>query len=191
MKVAVLFLLALTCLSLKTEHTSHTLVEEFLSKEKEGIFFKIINLIAEIVRDAQVNSQNNGYSLFGVERMFGSIWQNYFHCLVCHKEVEVMNSVLTSRVFQSSLENFAVFFCGFGMDKFVCKGAVHTMISTILNELPEFLTAPKYFCGRVTGACRNPYKVLKPETFIDRVLKEKPQEIKENNYIDTLYTEIK
>lgn len=65
------------------------------------------------------------------------------------------------------------------------------MISTILNELPEFLTAPRYFCGRVTGACKNPYTVLEPQTFIDRVIAEKPVQIKENDFIDNLYKEIK
>ena len=102
-----------------------------------------------------------------------------------------MNSLITSSVFQNSLESFAVFFCQFGVDKTVCKGAVHTMISTILNELPEFLTAPRYFCGRVTGACKNPYTVLEPQTFIDRVIAEKPVQIKENDFIDNLYQEIK
>jgi len=88
------------------------------------------------------------------------------------------------------MEDFSVFLCQFGMDKLVCRGAVHTMISTIMNELPEFLTSPRYFCGRVTGACSNPYKVLDPKLFIDRVVKDKPDEIKENNFIDNLYEEI-
>ena len=98
-----------------------------------------------------------------------------------------MNSVLTSQAVQGGLEDFAVFICQFGMHKDVCQGAVHTMISTIMNELPEFLTAPKYFCGRVVGACANPYKVLDPQDFIDRVLSEKPDKIKDNNFIDNLY----
>jgi len=78
--------------------------------------------------------------------------------------------VITSSFLQDNLENIAVFLCKFGIDSDVCRGAVHTMISTILNELPEFITSPRYFCGRVTGACSNPYKTLDPQLFINEKL---------------------
>ena len=38
--------------------------------------------------------------------------------------------------------------------------------------------------------CRNKYKVLKENDFMDRVFKDKPEEIKDNNYLNSLYEEM-
>jgi len=73
------------------------------------------------------------------------------------------------------------------MNKTVCRGAVHTMISVILPELTTFLLSPGYFCGRVTGSCSNKWITMDPNEFVEKQLESKPDFVEENNYIDTLY----
>ena len=65
------------------------------------------------------------------------------------------------------------------------------MGEVVVPELLKSVLHPEYFCQRVAGFCRNPYKVLHENDFISRVLKDKPAQIAQDNYIDNLYEEIK
>jgi hypothetical protein len=49
----------------------------------------------------------------------------------------------------------------------------------------------KYICGNVFPSCREPdYIELNTDEYIGRVLSTKPDQIKDNNFIDNLYKTI-
>lgn len=70
----------------------------------------------------------------------------------------------------------------------VCHGAVSEMADVIVPVLTESVLSPDYFCSEFLGYCSNSnYYVFEAETYVNDLLKNKPDYIKDNNYINNLY----
>ena len=62
----------------------------------------------------------------------------------------------------------------------------------IVPQIFEHLFAPKYACSRMLGFCSSPsWKTMDDQEYIDRVLADKPDFIKDNEFTNNKYKEIK
>jgi hypothetical protein len=65
----------------------------------------------------------------------------------------------------------------------VCPGAVHEMGIIILPVLTNFTLSPDYMCNKVKPLCNEiEYKELNDTEFVERILSDKPDIIKNNDF---------
>lgn len=76
-------------------------------------------------------------------------------------------------------------------DQQVCHGAVTNMGEIIVPVLAESIFSPDYFCGEFLGYCSTSnYYVFYSEDWVDQLLQTKPEQIKDNNYLNSVYDKI-
>jgi sphingomyelin phosphodiesterase len=62
------------------------------------------------------------------------------------------------------------------------------MSTIVAFNMRKSVFNPSYFCSRTIGVCSSPvYKTLTVESFTDRVLADKPEFLKNNDFHDKLY----
>ncbi|CAI2362134.1 unnamed protein product [Moneuplotes crassus] len=133
----------------------------------------------------------DGHSLFGFERTLGFLWQNPLTCGVCHSTLPALDFLIDNSIVTPGLEKIIAYFCGKSLAYEVCLGAIQEMGSIIVPEVMKFLIGPKYACSRLVGVCKNPhFKTADPQDYIDRVLSDKPDFIKDNDYVNAQYRKI-
>lgn len=72
-----------------------------------------------------------------------------------------------------------------------CKAISKAYVSMIMTNLKVKTFEPNYFCEIFLGVCKpKHYKFLDPKDDAKRILADKPDFIKDNNYINKLYAEI-
>jgi hypothetical protein len=146
--------------------------------------------VAESVKQRQEMAQDGG-SLFGLEREWGWIWQNPLTCGVCHAGLSVFDFIIDNYYVRQTFEMAVALICTTKMDYEVCKGAVHEMAEIIIPQMVDFATSPSYGCSRLMGFCSSPkWKTLDSQDYIDRVLSDKPDFIKDNDYVNKEYEKI-
>jgi len=65
------------------------------------------------------------------------------------------------------------------------------MGDVIIPSLANFLLGPDYFCSRLLQVCDSPkFTVLKEKVDIDRILSDKPDKIKKNDFLNKIYDTI-
>lgn len=73
----------------------------------------------------------------------------------------------------------------------VCKGAIDMMAQSVVPAIAEGILSPSRICDEYFGFCSKPVITeLHEETFVDRVLKSKPDIIKNNDFVNNLYKNI-
>ena len=61
-----------------------------------------------------------------------------------------------------------------------------------MDNLAALLVSPEYSCEVELGYCnRDWYTLDTPQSYADRVLKSKPEYLKNDDFLDFLYTQIK
>lgn len=82
--------------------------------------------------------------------------------MVCHAGVGAVDGVLEIPVVVDIIEYAIIQVCTTGgmYPKEVCRGTVRDMGEIVVPVLLKSVLHPEYFCQRVAGFCRNPYKVL-------------------------------
>ena len=74
----------------------------------------------------------------------------------------------------------------------VCHDMVLQMSDVLMPNLLNSVFKPEYFCSRVSGFCNRPkYIVKSSKKYVDNLIAEKPEHIKDNEFISNLYEEIK
>jgi hypothetical protein len=150
----------------------------------------VIHNTMKSIKDWQKQAQDGG-SVFGLERELGSIWQNPITCNTCHFAMNSFDWVLSRQTVRSVLETIITYGCSFYMNGTVCDGAVHEMGNVLVPQLTEFVLTGDYSCSRLFGFCSSPsWVTLNHADYIRRVISEKPDIIKNNDFIDNLYKEI-
>lgn len=62
----------------------------------------------------------------------------------------------------------------------------------MVPSLTKFLLSPDYVCSRLLKSCHDvDFEVLTHEDYVERVLKDKPEFLEGNDFIDNLYKKIK
>ena len=65
----------------------------------------------------------------------------------------------------------------------VCPGAVTEMGDVIVPTLTNLLLSPDYICSRVLSTCESEYVELSQDDYVKRVLSDKPDFLKANDYV--------
>jgi len=64
------------------------------------------------------------------------------------------------------------------------------MADVIIPTLTNFILGPDYLCSRVLGMCDPVFKDLNQSDYISRVMSDKPEHLKTNDFVDKLYESI-
>ena len=64
------------------------------------------------------------------------------------------------------------------------------MADVIIPTLTNFILGPDYLCSRVLGMCDPIYRELDQNDFIQRVMSDKPESLKSNDFVNKLYDSI-
>ena len=143
------------------------------------------------VKEWQQRAQDGG-SVFGYDRELGSIWQNPVTCSACHAYFGFVNLIASNDFIRNIGEDLISYGCSFYMNETVCSGAVHEMGDVLVPQMTEFLLTGNYSCSRLLGFCATPtWTTQNPEDYIRRLMLDKPQIIKNNDFVDNLYKQIK
>ena len=118
---------------------------------------------------------------------------DWIQCGTCQASVSALDASVTTSIVTQSLEEFGVMVCQQieTANNTVCPGAVKEMGDIIVPVLAKFLLSPDYICSRVLGYCDPVYKELSQDDFVQRVLADKPEHLKSNDFVDNLYSSLK
>ena len=102
-----------------------------------------------------------------------------------------MNRATDSQITVEIIVQIIIAGCARQMDEHVCSGAIRDMAKIVVFNMRHSIFNPNYFCARSIGVCSSPvYRTLKPEDYVNRVLADKPEIIKNNDFHDKLYDQI-
>lgn len=133
----------------------------------------------------------DGDSLFGLERVLGFLWQNPLTCGACRLGMSTFDYVLDSALVRGTLEFIGTVACSFFIDYRVCYGAVNEMTEVLVPQMVDFVLTPAFSCARLMGFCSAPkWKTLDAQEYIDRILADKPEFLKDNDYVNQQYKKI-
>ena len=107
-------------------------------------------------------------------------------------EVQGIDSSIKSQVVTQALEEFSIMVCHQieTQNNTVCPGAVTEMADVIIPTLTNFILGPDYLCSRVLGMCDPIFKDISQADYITRVISDKPEHLKTNDFVDKLYSSI-
>ena len=134
----------------------------------------------------------DGKSLFGFERELGSLWQNPVTCGVCRTGMDAVDWFFSQKATYKAMEKIITYGCSFYLHENVCAGAITSMGDVLIPQITKMLFTGKYACSRFFGTCSTPqWRTINSEGFVRRIIADKPEVIKNNDYIDNLYKQIK
>lgn len=80
----------------------------------------------------------------------------------------------------------------YGGQKEVCHGAVNLMADSLLPAVAQGILSPQRVCTEYLHLCDTPeITELDVNDYVARILSDKPDSIKNNDYVDSLYDRIK
>lgn len=107
-----------------------------------------------------------------------------------------VGAMLTTRKAMDTLEGFAATICADYVEKSnstVCAPATKMMGDIVVPSLVEFYLSPDFFCSpRMMNYCDSPnYITLSADDYVNDQLSKKKEELKTDDFIDSLYDKIK
>ena len=67
----------------------------------------------------------------------------------------------------------------------ICWGFVRGLGYTIVDQASSFILSPNYFCDEIAKVCKKTdYVLLDENEYIERVLSDKPDSIKNDNFLN-------
>lgn len=169
------------------------LTSNALKAEPETLLEKVAVNALTAFRQYQ-DQARDGHSLFGFERELGGIWQNNMTCKACRTTMGGLDGFLSHPITYKSMEVVITFYCTKYMkiQEEVCAGAITAMGDVLIPQLTKFMMTPDYSCSRLFGFCNSPkWYTLSSEDYIRRMIADKPEAIRNNDYIDNIYQQIK
>jgi len=119
---------------------------------------------------------------------------DWFACESCKATVSTVDYLAQQKWVATPVEDLIVGFCEsfHMMAPASCDGFIRNNAPLVIHSLLGFNLKPEFFCEEVWEQCdREHYKILDPKLYIDRVLKDKPDVIKNDDYVQNLYDSIK
>ena len=109
--------------------------------------------------------------------------QGWLECQTCQATVSLVDSYLTDEKFIAPYMEDIVQWCSTFMQPDSCSGFVK-LHSVIIDNLVRFNLKPEYFCEKISKTCDTNYYIEdKHEDYRDRVLKDKPEHIQDDEFI--------
>ncbi len=101
------------------------------------------------------------------------------------------DSVFTSNSTVDIIEKAADYVCAnyvMTQNDTVCHGAVSEMTEVLVPVISQSLLDPDYFCSEFLGQCdASNYYFFEAEGYVDTLLKTKPANIQNDDYLNKVY----
>jgi len=142
--------------------------------------------------------QSLEYGLDGFKRgtRFMSIVANEWTCSACQSALAPIdafcNSLAIRHVLEEIITEICVLFKISGGERAVCQGAIDIMANSLMPALAQGIFHPQRVCDEYLHLCKTP--VIEEESadaYVKKRLSEKPEIIKNNDFVDKLYAKIK
>lgn len=117
--------------------------------------------------------------------------KGWFECTACQTAVPLGVSFLEATGTVQKVQDAVNAACKMELvPSKICKGS-QFQLSYAWPNFKNFYFVPDFFCEEIAPYCEsNLYKKNTPESFAKRILADKPEKIKEDNFVDNLYKEI-
>lgn len=103
-----------------------------------------------------------------------------------------LNSSTIRSILEKAIGDLCVEFDIEGGEKAVCHGAVNTMADSLLPAIAEGILSSQRVCTEYMHLCDSPdIGQLDVNDYVKKVLSDKPESIKNNDFVDSLYDKIK
>ena len=186
MKVLFVVLVAILCMA-----RSKSIADTFIDNNLKSVLSNI-GPVLQKVYDLKYSSAKAGTSILGLEQNLGILWQNDLTCATCSATINSIGSLLSLSVFEYATERIIVYFCSYSIRYEVCDGTIREMGDSVWSGLTGHILRSDFVCARAFGFCSKPkFKYLDNDAYIARVLKDKPDFIKNNDYVDKQYEMIR
>lgn len=121
---------------------------------------------------------------------------NIILCGMCEVPLKPIDFFLTDSTIRTGLDWIATQVCEKkkieGGEPEVCKGAVDMMASRLLPAVADGILSSQRICDEYLGFCKTPkITELNADDYVKQKIAEKPASIKDNNFVDNIYKQIK
>ena len=175
-----LLFLSIVAVSTCLTHSDHPNLS-FLSDPSIGKPF--LEHVTALIRDKVAT--HSKYSLGGIT--------DWIECKACSGAVSGLDAAIKTSIIKDAIEAFGVIVCN-QIEKHnntVCPGAVKAMGDVIVPSMVNLLFSSDYICSRALQVCGDKFRELSDLDYVHRILSDKPETIRANDYIDKLYADIK
>jgi len=142
--------------------------------------------------------QSLEYGLEAVKRAtrFMSVLEGDLTCSACQAALAPIdafcNNLTIRQVLEEVITEVCVAFKIEGGERAVCQGAIDTMANSVMPALAQGIFHPQRVCDEYLHLCPSPVVTeLSAEEYVEKRLKDKPDIIKSNDYVDKIYAKIK
>jgi len=107
-------------------------------------------------------------------------------CRTCLWGIGELQTIVAAEVTHNIIESIATDICFVAriMPFSACRGFVYGAVTPIADSLAAFLLDPNYSCEHEIKVCSTTYFTkLDPTAYVQRLLDDKPEELKSNDYI--------
>ena len=112
-------------------------------------------------------------------------------CSACKSTVAAFRDFMVTNSTVSFLESVAVSVCSRSYSKEICTPLIGVQAEVMKKQGPVRFLNPDMVCGRRLGICASSYEKDDIEDYKARLFASKPDVIVNNEFIDTLYEEMK
>lgn len=140
-----------------------------------------------------MNQLNQGSQKKNKEFNLNSVLNGGLGCDLCRLSVGSFDETFKSRLVTDALEGIGVQGCNQIMSKntTICPGIVKMMGDVIVPTLTKFALSPDYVCNKLVQSCNDvDFRILTRESYVDRVLADKPNHIQDNDFVNKLYKQM-
>ena len=117
-------------------------------------------------------------------------------CSLCRMNIGVLNKAAQNNLLQMLVERAADNMCYMGRFSLYldsCKGFSRHIVPGLLDNLSEIVLTPDYLCSYMSG-CEASHPTFEPilaHDYIETILADKPDYLKNDDFIDNLYKEMR
>ena len=165
-------------------------------------FYNEVNPFQKYIKNPHHHSKNTistiEYQLdkFAKETQFMSSFESKIGCGMCSVAVKPIEGFFENKTIREGLDFIADLLCEhfkiYNGIPSVCKGAITIMAENLLPAIGEGVFSPQRICDEYLHLCSSPHiKELSADDFVKKRLADKPEFLKNNDFLDQVYEKIK
>lgn len=139
-----------------------------------------------------IAAQGNTLQKLDKQRLYIGTLIQEAACLGCRATIWTLSTIFLNSIGIKFFHKLSYYGCAtFLFDSAQCHTIMDAYVAMIMNNLAFKTFEPNYFCEVEVPVCKTTeYDILTSKAYTERVLSDKPDFIKDNNYINRLYEEI-
>ena len=122
-------------------------------------------------------------------------FENSLTCGLCSAALWPLDEFLINKTIRKGLEWVTMEACEkykiYGGIHSVCKGTIDIMAESLMPSIESGIFSPQRICDEHFGFCSSPQITeLSSESYVNKRLSSKPENIKDNQFVNNLYAKI-